>query len=668
MNNDDEELSSLREEQFLADFFENGPVGMHWVGSDGILLRANRAEYALLGYAEVDYIGHHIAEFHADPDVIADILSRLGQGQTLHSHAARLRCKDGSIRHVLISSNVLWENGRFVHTRCFTRDVTEQKLAQIALERADQRKSAILSASLDAIVTMDHEGNIVDFNQAAERTFGYRPDEAIGKSVAQLLVPPALREHHARGLARYLEEGGSAILGKRIEMPALHAAGHEIPVELSICRIIGLEPPMFTATLRDVSDLKHALAAQAQLTQSEHAARAEAERMSTLKDEFLATLSHELRTPLSAILGWSQLLLRGNRDSTDLKKGLETIERNARAQAQLIDDLLDMSRITSGVVRLEMQVMEPTACIRAAIESVRPAAEAKGVAIVLLADPMIGAPMGTIAADPARLQQVMWNLLSNAVKFTPKSGQVTIAVQRVEDDVEIHVADSGIGISAEFLPHVFDRFRQADASTTRRFGGLGLGLAIVKHLTELHGGSVRVGSPGLGKGTTFSLRLPLRAPSQRESDPVAFGCHNTTASGVVDLSGVKVLVVDDEPDTREMIRRTLIETNAVVITTSAADEALSLVQSERPHVLVSDIGMPDVDGFELMRRVRALDIGHGGQTPAIALTAFASADDHQRALEAGFRVHVSKPVEATELVATVAEVAGRTPGKCSNPI
>jgi PAS domain S-box-containing protein len=396
------------------------------------------------------------------------------------------------------------------------------------------------------------------------------------------------------------------------------------------------------------------------LLESERSARAEAERMSDMKDEFLATLSHELRTPLSAILGWSQILRRGIKSEADLHKGLDTIERNARVQAQLIEDLLDMSRITSGKVRLDVQPLDPSSFIQAAMETVRPAAEAKGIRLESLLDPVAG----PISGDPSRLQQVIWNLLSNAIKFTPKDGKVQVLLERVNSHIEISVADTGLGIDPAFLPHVFDRFRQADGSTTRRYGGLGLGLSIVKNLVELHGGTVRAMSPGEGRGATFAVHLPLTVVHRDMYNEVRV--HPKTPKAVsaefktIDLSGVKVLVVDDEIDARDMIRRALADCDAEVITAGSATEALLLVESKRPHVLVSDIGMPDVNGFELLRLVRALGEARGGKLPAIALSAFARSEDRTRALRAGFLVHVAKPVEPSELVATIASVTGRT--------
>ncbi|MHB8745607.1 MAG: PAS domain S-box protein [Gammaproteobacteria bacterium] len=405
---------------------------------------------------------------------------------------------------------------------------------------------------------------------------------------------------------------------------------------------------------------QRAAAEREQLLANERAARAEAVRIGAMKDEFLANLSHELRTPLSAILGWAQVLRRGVKDTSDLNNGLDVIERNARMQAQLIEDLLDMSRIASGKVRLDIQPVVPIAFIEAAVETVRPAAEAKGIRLEKLLDPNAG----PVPGDPHRLQQVVWNLLANAIKFTPRDGKVQIVLERVNSHLELRVADTGVGIKPEFLGHVFERFQQADASATRKYGGLGLGLAIVKNLVELHGGTVRVESPGEGRGTTFIVHLPLmvvHSGSRREERT-----HPSTPpflpSGFknLDLSGVKILVVDDERDARDLIRRVLADCDADVFTAANAHDGILLIEKERPHVLVSDIGMPDVDGFEFLKRVRALGGERGGKVPAIALTAFARSEDRTRALHAGYLVHVSKPVEPSELIATVASIAGRT--------
>jgi PAS domain S-box-containing protein len=384
------------------------------------------------------------------------------------------------------------------------------------------------------------------------------------------------------------------------------------------------------------------------LLDSERQARAEAERTSQMKDEFLATLSHELRTPLTAILGWAQVLRRGSRGEDDLHRGLQTIERNARAQAQLIEDLLDMSSITSGKVQLEMVPLAPAAIAAAAIDTVLPAAEAKHIRVERDFDP---AP-GMVAGDANRLQQIIWNLLTNALKFTPRGGTVRVGVRRDGDYIAISVEDSGIGIAAGFLDHVFERFRQADATTTRKHGGLGLGLSIVKHLVEQHGGTVNAASEGEGRGARFTVRLPRKGG--RAELPAAGATSLDTRGAAQDLSGLQVLVVDDEDDARELIKRILADCNADVLTAATATEALNLLQHARPDLMVSDLGMPEIDGYGLLDRIRALGPARGGDLPAIALTAFARSEDRIKALSSGFLAHISKPVEPNELIAKVA--------------
>ncbi|HTG32474.1 MAG TPA: ATP-binding protein [Thermoanaerobaculia bacterium] len=420
----------------------------------------------------------------------------------------------------------------------------------------------------------------------------------------------------------------------------------------------------FIGTCLDIHDRKQDEQERAALLAKAEAAYRDADAANRSKDEFLATVSHELRTPLNAIMGWTQLLLAKGANTADderHRRGLETVVRNAKLQAQLIDDLLDVSRIISGKMRLDVQPTDLAAVIDAAVEAIRPAAEGKQIQLRRVLDPFAGPVMG----DPARLQQVVWNLLSNAVKFTPKGGKIEVRLERVNSHVEILVADTGAGITPEFLPHVFDRFRQLDASTTRRHGGLGLGLSIVRHLVELHGGTVRVKSPGEGEGSTFIVALPLSVahltpgegarihPRTEELAP-ADPCRDDPA---LDLRGIRVLVVDDEPDARETLQQILEHCNAEVRTVGSAAEAMKALESWRPDVLLSDIGMPGEDGYDLIRRVRELPAERGGRTPAAALTAFARGEDRRRALRAGFQMHVAKPVDLQELATVVASLA-----------
>ncbi|HEY8549731.1 MAG TPA: response regulator [Vicinamibacterales bacterium] len=413
-------------------------------------------------------------------------------------------------------------------------------------------------------------------------------------------------------------------------------------------------------TAQDVTDERRNAEEREALLESERIARAEAERASRLKDDFLATLSHELRTPLNAILGWAQLLRARARTEADIRDGLDTIERNARAQAQIIDDLLDMSRIISGKLRLDVQRIDLAALVAAAIETVRPAAEAKGIEL----KPTLDSRAGIISGDPGRVQQVLWNLLSNAIKFTGRGGHIEVKLVRRDSHVELSVIDDGEGIKPDFLPYLFDRFRQGDSSTTRQHRGMGLGLSIVKNLVEMHGGSVHAHSDGEGCGSTFTVTLPLVAAppeaeepvSPRREPPSVLATGDTEAPG---LAGVHVLVVDDDADARELISRVLREYEAVVDTVSSAAEALRALDAGLPDVLVSDIGMPHADGYSLIRQIRSRSRDDGGTLPAVALTAFARPDDRRRALLAGYQAHLAKPVDPSDLVTVIASLTGR---------
>ncbi|HEX8434704.1 hybrid sensor histidine kinase/response regulator, partial [Archangium sp.] len=413
--------------------------------------------------------------------------------------------------------------------------------------------------------------------------------------------------------------------------------------------------------LRVAEELAHRIAISvehAQLFEMARQERDRAEEANRAKDEFLATVSHELRTPLTAILGWSHILRTSTLCAEKQARALETVERSAKAQAQIVDDLLDISRVVAGRMRLEVQPVELLPVVEAALEAVRPAAAARDILI----EPELESGASAVQGDANRLQQVAWNLLTNAIKFTPQGGRVTVRLRRVESLVELEVVDSGQGIAPAFLPHVFERFRQADGSATRRYGGLGLGLAIVRHLVELHGGTVHAHSEGEGRGARFTVRLPLAgtrvtgAGSSRATPALRV---TPLPEELPDLSGVHVLVVDDEVNTRELLRVVLEERGARVTVAASAAEAFECLMREPPDMLVSDIGMPGEDGYALIRRVRALRREQGGQVPAAALTAFTRLEDRTRALVAGFQVHVPKPVEPAELVMAIANQVNR---------
>ena len=409
--------------------------------------------------------------------------------------------------------------------------------------------------------------------------------------------------------------------------------------------------------VQDITARKEVEQQRQLLLDAERTARGDAERAVRLKDEFLSVVSHELRTPLNAILGWAQILRTSPQEPDELEEGLAIIERNARAQTQIIEDLLDMSRVISGKVRLDVQRVDLTTVINSAAASMLPAADARSVRLQKVLDPHAG----PISGDPNRLQQVVWNLLSNAIKFTPKGGRVVVTLQRVNSHVEISIADSGQGIKPDFLPFVFDRFRQAEGATTRRHGGLGLGLSIVKHLVELHGGTVSAKSAGEGQGATFCVALPLLPLRNQDAEhsvhpsaePALLSDGNKTS-----LKDFRVLVVDDEPDSRQLIKHLLEGCDATVTMAASAAEAMQAFKQNKFDVVVSDIGMPDTDGYELARLLRTLP-AETGRTPALALTAFARSEDRVRALMAGFNMHMSKPVEPAELCAAVARLAAR---------
>src|SRR5687768_13092626 len=402
---------------------------------------------------------------------------------------------------------------------------------------------------------------------------------------------------------------------------------------------------------RYISELQRSEEARGQLLLRAERARAEAEAANRIKDEFLATLSHELRTPLTSLLGWSSVLREARRDEKVLNQGLEAIDRNARVQAQLIDDLLDVSRIVSGKLNLEVRPLDICSVTRAAINVVRPAADAKGITLDYYAEPGLGA----ISADSARLHQIIWNLLSNAVKFTPRGGKIAIRIEQEAAHAKVTVHDTGQGIDPEFLPRVFDRFRQADSSTTRSFGGLGLGLAIVRHLIELHGGTVSAESEGVGKGATFFARFPLLTDRY---EPIAQSAE-WHAAEVRSLDGLRVLLVDDEPEAREILTTVIGRTGAEVKACISASDALSKLAEWRPDVILSDIAMPDEDGYSFIGKVRSLPRDQGGDIPAAALSAYARDEDRMQALAAGYQMHIAKPIGASQLVTMVAKLAGR---------
>jgi PAS domain S-box-containing protein len=688
------EQALLRSEAQLTDFFENAAFALHWVGPDGTVLRANQAELDMLGYTREEYEGHHIAEFHVDQPAIEDILSRLYAGEVLQDYDARLRCKDGGIRHVRINSSVYREGERFVHTRCFTRDTTERKRAESRLalqyavtkllsESLDLVQSAqeILKAmcgSLDweigALWKVDRQSEAIRCVDICHATPIATPEfDKLTQSLAlkkgiglpgkiwELAKPLWINNVSANAdfprAAVATREGLRGAFGFPILVgnevwgvieffsPEIRKPDEEL---LRLVAGIGGQIGQFTQRTRAEED-------RAELLERERAARTDAERANRLKDEFLATLSHELRTPLNAVIGWSRMLSSGRLDRDSSKHALEVIERNAWAQKQIIEDILDVSRVITGKLQLNLSPVDLVAVVDAALDAVRPAIEAKEIKIETLID----ASLRMVSGDPDRLQQVVWNILSNAAKFTPGGGSVEISVSQTATHVLIQVKDTGPGIEPAFLPHVFERFRQADGSTTRTHGGLGLGLAIVRHLVELHGGTIAVENREDGPGANFTIRLPLPSGELRtETLAGADLVFREAQPGQATLEGLQVLIVDDETDTLDLITVELAQHGARITGVTNAEDALKALEAGKFDVLISDIGMPKIDGYALIRRIRKQE-GKDKRIPAVALTAYARVQDRMQAIMAGFNTHIAKPVEANELVTVVASLAGR---------
>ena len=931
------EAALQRRERDLTDFIENATVGLHWVGADGTILWANRAELEMLGYDAEEYIGHNIVEFHADRLVIDDILSRLTHKEALHEYDARLRAKDGTVRHVQINSNVMWgDEGEFIHTRCFTRDITARRQAEEERRDSEERLLAIAETASDAIITIDEESRILFTNSAAEKIFGHARAEMDGQKLT-MLMPEYLRHVHEAALGRYVETGRRHISWESVSVPGLHRDGREIPLEVSFAEFVLNGRHFFTGVARDVTertraeeeireserryraladampqivwtaradgyldyynrrwfeytgmsfeetrgwgwqpvlhpdDVEHALrtwatsvetgepyrieyrfrrasdaqyrwhlgraeplrdaggriikwfgtgtdihnqkqaeerlrflaeagallassldyeatlarlarlgvaaladyclidvieddasirrVATAHRDPSEEALTAElrrfppdpsegegvtkalrtgrteitprvteerlrvlardsghadvlrrlglksymsvplvtrgrtigaltfaltgaerdytptqvsfAEELARLaalaidnarlygrarevnraKDEFLATLSHELRTPLTPIIGWTHMIRSGNINAPDTEQGLRVIDKNSQALSRLINDLLDMSSILSGKMRIESAAVELGAVVREAVETTRPLAEARGVSFDITAREE-GTPF-SVSGDRTRLVQVFWNLLNNAVKFSPQGGRVRVEWRAEDASARVEVSDEGQGIAPEFLPHVFERFRQADGSTTRSHGGLGIGLALVKSFVEAHGGTVAAASEGEGRGSRFVVLLPLLQQARPEGLTFAES-PSEEVSPRDEGESCHVLLVEDSRDTLDMLRVVFGSRGYRTTTCSTAEEALRIAETSRFDIIVSDIGLPHIDGYELMRRLRRMP--HLSDTPAVALTGYAASKDAEAARDAGFNAHIPKPVDPSALAKEIEQL------------
>ncbi|WP_084735940.1 PAS domain-containing protein [Cystobacter ferrugineus] len=533
----------------------------------------------------------------------------------------------------------------------YTSSALENERLALETQKAQERARIAVEATQLGTWDMDPRTGTLIWDDRSRQLFGLPPDALVDFPSFLSCLHPEDRERVDQVVQRAMDfRSGGAFHTEYRTVRASDGAERWLDARGRVY-FDGLQRPVrFTGTVLDITERKHLEAERVALLEREQAARTEAENANRLKDDFLATVSHELRTPLTAILGWVQILRSGQLPEERRMRALETVERNAHAQSQLVEDLLDVSRIMSGKLVLEVESVELGAVVEAALESIRPAAVAKGI----LLQPVIDS-VASVMGDPTRLQQVVWNLLSNAVKFTPKGGRVQVLVERRDSSVEIVVADSGKGIPVEFLPHVFERFRQAEGSVARKYGGLGLGLSIVKHLVEAHGGTIEAFSEGEGRGASFTVRLPIAVVRRKEpSASSTMGSReHPDLTCPPQLEGLRVLLVDDEADTRELLRTLLEGCRARVETAGSAAEGLRALIQTRPHLLISDIGMPGEDGHAFIRKVRALPASEGGRIPAVALTAYARAEDRTRALLAGFKAHVPKPIERSELLAVI---------------
>jgi PAS domain S-box-containing protein len=515
----------------------------------------------------------------------------------------------------------------------------ERKRAEEALQQSEQKYRRIVETASEGIWIVDAQTRTTYVNPQMAEILGYTPEEMLGRSLFEFI------DDTNRSQAQRRLERGQQGIGGQFEFCLSRKDGNPVWILSNTSPMLNENGEFIgaLAMVTDISDRKQAEVEREELLLREQAARVEAETANRIKDEFLAVLSHELRSPLNPILGWSRILQTRKLDQAQTSQALSVIERNAKLQSELIEDLLDVSRILRGKLSLNVCPVDLVTTIEAAMETVRLAAEAKSIQIQTVFE----ANLGPVAGDSSRLQQVIWNLLSNAVKFTDIGGRVDIRLEQFGSSAQITVSDTGKGIHPDFLPHVFEYFRQADAATTRRFGGLGLGLAIVRHLVELHGGTVWADSPGEGKGSYFTIRLPLMSTPPKKSR------DTKVSEQSLDLHGIKVLVVDDDADTRDFVAYLLEMYGASITAVASALDALTSLTQSKPDILLSDIGMPDMDGYTLIRQVRTLPAEQGGQIPAIALTAYAGEINYQQAISAGFQKHISKPVDPAKLVEAI---------------
>lgn len=696
------EAAVKESEERYRELVENANDIVFTLDLEGNMTSVNRAVESVTGYTQTELMGKNMSEFLTpeSTESARRMTERKLAGEERTNYEVDVPAKDGRILTLEISSRLIVNQGKPAGVQGVARDITTRRQAEEALRRADQRalseyerlleKVAKLAQTLGTardldvifwglkeftLLSVPCDGLFVSLYDPLRdlRTACYGWGDGAEIDTSEL---PPMPVTSAGPNSRAVRTNQVIITNDYMTATLGHPAvlvgpdnGLRPQSSLSapmavMGRIVGtIEVQSYekaaygeehATAMRMAANLTAVAIENVRLLERESTARASAEESNRLKDEFLATVSHELRTPLTAILGWSRMLQGGSLESDMAARAIETIKRNAKAQAQIIDDILDVSRIITGNLYLELHPIELAPVLESAINVVRPTAEAKGIQIEVDFEPEPTAVPG----DLNRLQQVFWNLLSNAVKFTPAGGRVTVRLRKVNSEVEIVFTDTGQGISAEFLPFVFDRFRQADSTSTRQHGGLGLGLAIARHLVEIHGGAIEARSGGEGQGATFTVRLPLvglvvESPETSLSASIAAEAESKARlQSQQVLSGLHVLIVDDDDDTLELLSAALTQRSARVTTASSAAEAMRALKFFRPDVLISDIAMPGEDGYDLIRKVLALAIEPG--IPAIAITAYAKEEDKERALAAGYQHYLSKPIELGEFISAVA--------------